>query len=92
LQVVKRSTLIKRCSKKTNTTLRKKKEKRTKWTRMRVTKRRVKPNKAKKKRRERQTKRKMKVWPMNPVRPEMPASTLKAPKMRAVVVAGPDDD
>jgi hypothetical protein len=59
---------------------------------MRVTKKRAKPNKAKKKRRERQTKRKMKAWPMNPVRPEMPASTLKAPKMRAVVVAGPDDD
>jgi hypothetical protein len=34
----------------------------------------------------------MKAWPMNPVRPEMPASTLKGTKMRAVAVAGPDED
>ena len=85
-------TLTKRCSKKTRTTLRRKREKRMTWTKMRETKKRARPNKAKMRRRERQTRRKMRAWPMNPVRLEMPASTLKAPKMRAVVVAGPDDD
>jgi hypothetical protein len=59
---------------------------------MRGTKKRARPNKAKMRKKERQTRRKMRVWPMNPVRLEMPASTLKAPKMRAVAVAGPDDD
>ena len=59
---------------------------------MRATKKRARLNKAKMRRRERQTRRRMRAWPMNLVRPEMPASTLKAPKMRAVVVAGPDDD
>ena len=88
-----KSTLIKRCSKKTRTTLRKKREKRTKWTKMRAMKKRARPNKAKMKKRERPTKRKMKVWQMSPARLKMPVSTLKAPKMRAVVmVAGLDDD
>ena len=85
-------TLTKRCSKKTRTTLRRKREKRMRVTKMRGTKKRARPNKAKMRRRERQTRRKMRAWPMNPVRLEMPASTLKALKMRAVVVAGPDDD
>jgi len=89
---VKKPTLIKRCSKKTRSTLRRKREKRMKLTKMREMKKRARLNKAKMRRRERQTRRKMRAWPMNPVRLEMPASTLKAPKMRAVVVAGPDDD
>ena len=84
---------MRRCSKKTRINLRMKREKRTKLSRMRGTKRMAKQNKAKKKRRERQSKKKMKVWPMNLLRLEMPASTLRAPKMRAVVVVdGPDDD